>query len=115
MRFQYCVVAEIVFSVCALNIHITCVAFVVIDGFTLGGALIIFSKQVSSVLGIKASADSFFGTIGKIFENIGDSKWETVLYSFSTIIVLIAYKKYKQSNLRFAKTKQAKLVSLRGA
>lgn len=86
-----------------------------IEGFTMSGALIIFSKQIGLVFGIDASDSNFFGVLARAVENIGDTKWQTVLYSFSTIAFLLAVRKYKRSNLPYAKTKKVKLVRTLGS
>lgn len=82
-------------AMCNLGFLINFISRPVICAFTSAAAITIASTQIKGLFGLSFKSNGILDTYVKIFQNIGDTRWQDLTLGLSTIVVLLLMKRLK--------------------
>ncbi|XP_050298002.1 sodium-independent sulfate anion transporter [Anthonomus grandis grandis] len=101
-------VVQLIMSILHLGVLVDFISIPVTVGFTSATSVIIGSSQFASLLGLKISANGFFDTMTKLFQNIHLTKMADFGLGIGCIVSLLLLRKLKDLKVHKAGTKPTK-------
>lgn len=98
-------------GICNLGFLITFISKPVIAGFTSAAAISIAASQLKGLFGLSYSSETVIEAFSKLFENIGDTRWQDLVLGICSMVVLLLMRKLK--DLKIAKVQPGDGTSTR--
>ncbi|XP_045127808.1 sodium-independent sulfate anion transporter-like isoform X7 [Portunus trituberculatus] len=98
-------------GLCNLGFLITFISKPVIAGFTSAAAISIAASQLKGLFGLSYQSESVIEAFSKLFENIGDTRWQDLVLGICSMVVLLLMRKLK--DLKIVKVQPGDSTSVR--